>query len=138
MGEQVGLTDVQIRYDRPAVKGRTGQIWGKLVPYGFNDLGFGTSKQAPWRAGANENTVISFSTDVTVEGKQLKAGEYGFHIAVYEDRCTLIFSQNHTSWGSYFYDPAEDALRVDVKQQTQGESTEFLNTNSQGRQQIVP
>jgi tetratricopeptide (TPR) repeat protein len=126
VGEQIGITEVSIQYDRPAVKGREGQIWGKLVQYGFNDLGFGTSKQAPWRAGANENTVISFSTDVMVEGKALKAGKYGFHIAVYEDNCTLIFSSNYTSWGSFFYDSREDALRVDVHQQTVPISSEFL------------
>jgi hypothetical protein len=126
VGEQIGITDVSIHYDRPAVKGREGQIWGKLVQYGFNDLGFGTSKQAPWRAGANENTVISFSTDVKVEGQSLKAGQYGFHIAVYEDKCTLIFSSNYTSWGSFFYDPKEDVLRVDVKQQNTSTPTEYL------------
>lgn len=126
VGERIGITDVEIRYDRPAVKGREGQIWGKLVPFGFNDLGFGTSKQAPWRAGANENTVIRFSTDVKVEGHPLPSGAYGFHIAVYPDHCTLIFSHNHTSWGSFFYDPKEDALRVEVKQEIQPNSTELL------------
>lgn len=126
VGEQIGITEVNIRYDRPAVKGREGQIWGKLLLYGFNDLGFGTSKQAPWRAGANENTVISFSTDVKVEGQPLKAGNYGFHIALYEDKCTLIFSSNYTSWGSFFYDPKEDVLRVDVKPQPITESVEYL------------
>ena len=70
--ERIGITDVTIHYDRPAVKGREGKIWGQLVPYGFTDLGFGTSKAAPWRAGANENTTISFSNDVMVEGKPLR------------------------------------------------------------------
>lgn len=133
VGERIGITDVEIRYDRPAVKGREGQIWGKLVPYGFNDLGFGTSKQAPWRAGANENTVISFATDVLVEGHPLPAGAYGFHIAVYPDHCTLIFSHNHTSWGSFFYDPKEDALRVDVKPESMAASTEWLRYEFTGQ-----
>lgn len=133
VGERIGITDVDIRYDRPAVKGREGQIWGKLVPYGFNDLGFGTSKQAPWRAGANENTVISFSTDVLVEGHLLPSGAYGFHIAVYPDHCTLIFSHNHTSWGSFFYDPKEDALRVDVQQENLPVSTEWLRYEFSGQ-----
>ncbi len=126
VGETIGITDITIHYDRPAVRGREGQVWGKLVPYGFNDLGFGTSKQAPWRAGANENTTISFSTGVRVEGKPLPAGTYGFHIAVYENKCTLIFSNNHTSWGSFFYDSEEDALRVDVQQQTGLNNQEWL------------
>src|SRR6185312_10643238 len=70
VGERIGLTDVTIHYDRHAVKGREGKIWGQLVAYGFTDLGFGTSKAAPWRAGANENTTIEFSDAVKVEGKE--------------------------------------------------------------------
>ena len=115
VSERIGLTDVTIDYDRPAVKGREGQIWGKLVAEGYTDQGFGTSKAAPWRAGANENTTIEFSTDVTVEGKPLPAGKYGFFVAYGPNDCTIIFSRNSTSWGSFFYDPKEDALRVDVK-----------------------
>ena len=72
VAERIGLTDVTIHYDRPGVKGREGKIWGALVPYGFTDLGFGTSKAAPWRAGANENTTIEFSTDVTEKAKTLQ------------------------------------------------------------------
>src|ERR1700750_2228548 len=71
VGERIGLTDVTIHYDRPGVKGREGKIWGQLVPVGYVDQGFGNSKAAPWRAGANENTTIEFSTDVMVEGKPL-------------------------------------------------------------------
>lgn len=115
VSERVGLTDVTISYDRPAVKGREGQIWGKLIPEGYTDQGFGASKAAPWRAGANENTTVDFSTDVMVEGKPLPAGKYGFFIAYGSNDCTLIFSRNSTSWGSFFYDPKEDALRVNVK-----------------------
>ncbi|UFH53991.1 DUF2911 domain-containing protein [Spirosoma sp. KNUC1025] len=115
VSERIGLTDVAIQYDRPAVKGRDGKIWGQLVHYGFKDLGFGTSKESPWRAGANENTTISFSTDVNVEGKSLAAGTYGLLMAVQENDVTVIFSKSTTSWGSYFYDPKEDVLRVMVK-----------------------
>lgn len=126
IGERIGLTDVNIHYDRPGVKGREGKIWGALVPFGFSDLGFGTSKAAPWRAGANENTTIEFSTDVMVEGKPLAAGKYGFFIAVDKDQSTLIFSKVSTSWGSYFYDAKDDALRVTVKQQPLDKSVERL------------
>src|SRR6476646_7907488 len=111
VSERVGITDVVISYNRPGVKGREGKIWGQLIPAGFNDLGFGTSKAAPWRAGANENTTIQFSDDVTIEGHNLPAGIYGFFIAAGADTCTLIFSKNYTSWGSFFYEPKEDALR---------------------------
>lgn len=126
VAERIGLTDVTIHYDRPGVKGREGKIWGTLVPYGFTDLGFGTSKAAPWRAGANENTTIEFSTDVTVEGKNLAAGKYGFFIAVGKEESILIFSKNSTSWGSFFYDDKEDVLRVTVKQKATDQSTEWL------------
>jgi hypothetical protein len=101
--ERIGITDITIHYDRPAVKGRDGKIWGQLVHKGFMDLGFGTSKAAPWRAGANENTTFTCTTDVMVEGKNLKAGTYGFFIAMGDGEATLIFSNNATSWGSFFY-----------------------------------
>jgi hypothetical protein len=126
VSERIGITDVTLHYDRPAVKGREGKIWGQLVPYGFTDLGFGTSKAAPWRAGANENTSISFSTDAMVEGKPIAAGVYGLFIAMGENDATVIFSRNSTSWGSFFYDPKEDALRVTVKTVPVTESVERL------------
>ncbi|HEX2606569.1 MAG TPA: DUF2911 domain-containing protein [Flavisolibacter sp.] len=115
VGERIGLTDVTIHYDRPGVKGREGKIWGQLVPVGFVDQGFGNSKAAPWRAGSNENTTIEFSNDVKIEGQPLKAGKYGFFIAYDSSECTLIFSNNSSSWGSYYYNDKEDALRVKVK-----------------------
>lgn len=132
-GERVGITDITIHYSRPSVKGREGKIWGGIVPFGFTDLGFGTSKSAPWRAGANENTVIEFTTDVIIEGKPLAAGKYGFFIAVDSSKCTLIFSRNYTSWGSFFYTPEEDALRVNVQQQVQEKSTEWLTYSFEGQ-----
>ena len=114
VSEQVGITDVTISYSRPAVNGREGKIWGDLVPYGFFDYHYGTSKAAPWRAGANENTTIEFSTDVTVEGKPLSAGKYGFFVAMGPEKATLIFSKDNNAWGSFYYNPASDALRVEV------------------------
>ena len=126
VAERIGITDVTLHYDRPAVKGREGKIWGQLVPYGFTDQGFGTSKAAPWRAGANENTTISFSTDVLVEGRPLAAGTYALFIALSEKDATIIFSNNFTSWGSFFYDPGEDALRVNVKTAALAESVERM------------
>ncbi len=124
--ERIGLTDVTIHYDRPAVKGREGKVWGELVPVGFTDPGFGNSKSAPWRAGANENTTIEFSTDVTVEGKPVKAGRYGLFLAYDPNGSTLILSNNSTSWGHYYYDVKEDALRVPVKSVALDNSVEWL------------
>lgn len=126
VSERIGLTDVTIHYDRPGVKGREGKIWGQLIPEGFTDPGFGSSKSAPWRAGANENTTFEFSTDVTIEGKPLAAGKYGFFVAYNPEECTLIFSKNSTSWGHYFYDDKEDALRVKVKPQPLASNVEWL------------
>jgi hypothetical protein len=127
VGEQIGITNVTIHYDRPGVKGREGNIYGTPVVHkGFQDLGFGTSKAAPWRAGANENTTIEFTTDVKIEGKDLPAGKYGFFVAYDDNECTLIFSKNSTSWGSYFYNDKEDALRVKVKPVHLDRSGEWL------------
>ncbi|MFD2569526.1 DUF2911 domain-containing protein [Spirosoma soli] len=127
VSEQIGLATITIHYDRPGVKGREGKLWGTSVAHnGFQDLGFGTSKSAPWRAGANENTTIQFSHDVTVEGNPLPAGTYGLFMALGDQETTVIFSKNFTSWGSYYYDPKEDALRVTVKNQSLDKSAEWL------------
>src|SRR6201986_790896 len=126
VGEQIGITDVLIHYSRPGVKKREGHIWGELIPVGFSELGYGAKKPAPWRAGANENTTIEFTTDVKIEGQDLPAGKYGFFVAYDPGECTLIFSKNCTSWGNFFYDPAEDALRVKVKPVKTDTSLEWL------------
>ncbi len=117
VSQRVGVSDVSITYSRPSVKGR--EVWGKLVPYGMNNLGFGTATAAPWRAGANENTTITFSHDAKVEGKPIKAGTYGLHLEVKADNtATLILSNDANAWGSYFYDKSKDALRADIKTTT--------------------
>ena len=126
VSEGIGITNVTITYSRPAVKKRDGHIWGELIPVGYVDQGFGPSKQAPWRAGANENTTIEFTTDVKIEGQPLAAGKYGFFIAYDPNECTLIFSKNSTSWGSFFYKPDEDVLRVKVKPIHVDNSVEWL------------
>lgn len=101
-GQRLAITDINITYHRPLVAGR--KIWGGLVPYG-----------QVWRAGANENTVIRFSDPVVVEGQPLAAGAYGLHMMPGPETWTIIFSRNSSSWGSFSYDKAEDALRVNVK-----------------------
>jgi hypothetical protein len=113
VSQRVGISNVSINYSRPSVKGR--EIWGKLVPYGMNNLGFGTATAAPWRAGADENTTITFSHDAKVEGKDIKAGTYGFFIEVKDgENATIILSHDINSWGSFFYDKSRDALRADI------------------------
>ncbi|WP_299229045.1 DUF2911 domain-containing protein [uncultured Psychroserpens sp.] len=113
VSQRVGVSDVTITYARPSVNNR--EIWGKLVPYGMNNFGFGSATAAPWRAGANENTIITFSHDATVEGKPIEAGTYGLHIEVKPDnKATLILSHDADAWGSFFYDESKDALRADI------------------------
>ena len=101
LGQTFGVTEISVDYHRPAVNGR--DIWGALVPYG-----------QVWRTGANENTVVSFSTDVAVEGQPLAAGSYGLHTIPGESEWEIIFSHDTTGWGSFAYDPSQDALRVKV------------------------
>jgi hypothetical protein len=103
--QRIGLTDISINYHRPLANGR--QIWGKLVPYG-----------EVWRAGANENTTITFTDPVTIEGQTLDKGTYGLHMIPGQDQWTVIFSKMSTAWGSFSYKQDEDALRVTVKPQT--------------------
>jgi hypothetical protein len=102
VSQRIGLSDITITYHRPEVGGR--EIWGKTVPFG-----------KVWRSGANENTTITFTDDVSIEGKPLAAGTYGLHTIPDKDQWTIIFSKNATSWGSFSYDEKEDALRVSVK-----------------------
>lgn len=105
VSQTVGLTDITISYHRPAVNKR--KIWGELVPYG--DV---------WRAGANMNTTITFSSDVTVGGKTLSAGTYGLHMIPTEKDWTIIFSNMSSAWGSFSYDQKEDAVRFTVTPKT--------------------
>ncbi len=140
VSEKIGITDVTITYDRPAVKGREGKIWGQLVPPGFTDLGFGNTKEAPWRAGANESTTMEFSTEVKIEGQSLAKGKYGFFISYGPEESTLIFSKDHSSWGSYYYDPSKDALRVKIKPVATNLSVEWLKyefTSQKGNAAVI-
>lgn len=115
----IGPVKISIDYHSPKVHNpdnndRTGHIWGELVHYGFFDEGFGPTKGAPWRAGANESTTISFSHEVKVEGKDLKAGTYALFLDVEKTGPWNWVFSNHPGWGSYQYDPKDDALRVAV------------------------
>ena len=102
VSQTVGLTEITISYHRPRVQGR--KVWGELVPYG-----------EVWRAGANENTTIEFSTAVEVDGHPLAAGRYGFHTLPTAGAWQVIFSSVDSNWGSFAYDAREDVLRVEVK-----------------------
>ncbi|MBA3895137.1 MAG: DUF2911 domain-containing protein [Gemmatimonadales bacterium] len=80
VSQTIGLTEIGLTYDRPLVNGR--EIWGRLVPY-----------DSVWRAGANENTVIAFSSPVRVGGRELPAGRYGVHMIPTAGEWTVILSR---------------------------------------------
>jgi len=119
--QRIGLVEVSVAYGSPDVHApdgsdRRGKIWGQLVPWGYADLGFGTcGARCPWRGGADENTVFATTHDLEIEGRPLAAGRYGVHFLPGESEWTVIFSKDADSWGSYFYDETNDALRVTVK-----------------------
>lgn len=117
-----GVGMITIEYSSPGARGRT--IYGGVVPYGFNNLGFGLStaeNPSPWRAGADENTTFEFSHDVLIAGKELPAGKYGFFVAPAEDGpWTIIFSKDNNHWGSFFYKAENDALRAEIVAQDAG------------------
>ena len=121
VSQWIGPVEVNVTYNSPKVTApdgtdRRGKIWGGLVPWGMSKDSFGTcGEECPWRAGANENTVFRVSHDVKVEGQPLAAGSYGLFMVPGPEEFTVIFSRNSTSWGHYFYDAKEDALRVKVK-----------------------
>ncbi|PSR04653.1 MAG: hypothetical protein BRD50_03160 [Bacteroidetes bacterium SW_11_45_7] len=97
--QRVGLTDIEIEYYSPGVKGR--QIWGQLVPY-----------DKMWRTGANAATTIEFSKDVKVNGNEMKAGKYSFFTIPGKDEWTLIFNEETELWGTGNYDKDKDVLRI--------------------------
>jgi hypothetical protein len=114
VSQTIGISTVTLNYSRPSVKGR--EIWGKLVPYGWNVQSFGAGNSAPWRAGANENTTIKFSHDAKVEGQPVPAGEYGLFFVINPDNTgELVLSKNYRSWGSFWYDEKQDLMRTKIQ-----------------------
>jgi hypothetical protein len=110
--QTVGFTEVKIDYNRPGVKERI--IWGGLVPY-----------SKVWRAGANEATKFTFSTDVLINGKTLKSGSYSFFVIPTKESWTLIFNKVADQWGAFEYNEAEDALRFEITPE-EGSMQEWL------------
>jgi len=102
--QRIGITDITINYHRPLANGR--QIWGNLVPYG-----------EVWRAGANENTTVTFSDPVTIEGQPLDKGTYGLHMIPGETSGRDLFEDVYRV-GEFQLQTGRDALRVTVKPQT--------------------
>ena len=114
VSQTIGISTVSVNYSRPSVKSR--EVWGNLVPYGWNVQAFGAGNSAPWRAGANENTTISFSHNAKVEGREVAAGVYGIFFVVNKDNTgEVILSKDSRSWGSFFYTDKQDVLRANIK-----------------------
>lgn len=110
VSQTVGITDFNVVYHAPSLRERT--LMGNLIPYN-------TEGTIPWRGGADENTVFTTSTPIKIGGNTLAAGDYGLHFWVTESEITAIFSHNSTAWGSFSYNPEEDALRAPI---TKGEA----------------
>ena len=131
VSQWIGLVKVTVAYHSPrvhfpATNDRTGHIWGELVQYGLFDDGFGPSHATPWRAGANETTTISFSHDVKIDGRDVKAGTYGLFLELAKDApWTWILSAATPGWGSFQYDSTSDVLHVRATPVT-APFTEFL------------
>ncbi len=139
VSQTIGISTVTVSYSRPSVRGR--EIWGKLVPYGWNVQGFGAGNLAPWRAGANENTTIKFSHDAKVEGQNVPAGEYGLSFVVNEDNTgEVILSKDNRSWGSFWYDPKLDLMRAKIQSRetpfTEMLTYDFIN-NTKNSSELV-
>jgi tetratricopeptide (TPR) repeat protein len=141
--QYLGMVSVTIDYNSPDVtspagEDRTGKIWGQLVPWGIAPNPFypvfGTAENMPWRAGANQNTTITFSHDVEVEGEPISAGTYALFMAPGETEWTIIFNKNNTAWGSFFYEPSLDALQVEVQPEKTDYFREWLTYEFDDRQ----
>ena len=140
VSQTIGISTIDISYSRPSVKGR--KIWGDLVPYGWNAQGFGNGKKAPWRAGANENTTITFSHDAKVEGQPVPAGTYGLFFVINENNTgEVILSKDHQSWGSFFYEEKRDQLRskITIRDVAHSEhlTYDFINFNKNATELVL-
>jgi len=128
--QTIGISTITVKYSRPSVKGR--KVWGELVPFGWTaDVGNGP---APWRAGANENTVLELTHDATVEGKKVPAGKYGLFLTINEDNTgEVILSKDYRSWGHFHYIAANDQMRAPLKvrdhEMTEMLTYEFINAS---------
>ncbi|GAB2771983.1 DUF2911 domain-containing protein [Salinimicrobium soli] len=103
--QQVGLSNVTLKYSRPGMKGR--EIFGGLVPYG-----------QMWRTGANSNTTISFDTKVSIDGKELPKGTYAIYTIPQQDKWEVIFYKDSNNWGlPQNWDESKVALKTTARVQ---------------------
>jgi hypothetical protein len=120
VSQMVGLTEVELNYSRPGAKGRP--VFGNLVPFG-----------KLWRMGANENTTISFSDDVIIDGKTLKKGKYALYSVPRIESWDIIFYTATDNWGlPQEFDETKVALRTTVKEEALSKPVESLTINISG------
>ncbi|MEN9875840.1 MAG: hypothetical protein RLZZ529_837 [Bacteroidota bacterium] len=120
VSQMVGLTEVELNYSRPGAKGRP--VFGNLVPFG-----------KLWRTGANENTTISFSDDVIIDGKTLKKGKYALYSVPRIESWDIIFYTTTDNWGlPQEFDETKVALRTTVKEEAISKPVESLTINISG------
>src|SRR5579863_99142 len=125
VSQTVGISTITVNYSRPSVRGR--EVWGDLVPYGWDKNGSAIGLESPWRAGANENTVLHLSHDAMVEGTKVPAGDYGLFFIINKDNTgELILSRDYKSWGAFRYDPKDDQMRAKITIRDVPESAEKL------------
>lgn len=118
--QAVGLTDVEINYSRPSARERA--VFGNLVPFG-----------KVWRTGANENTTISFSDDVVIDGKTLKKGKYALYTIPKIETWEIIFYSTTDNWGNPAeWNEANVALRATVKTETLARNIETFTIGISG------
>ncbi len=118
--QTVGLTDVEIVYSRPSARGRV--VFGNLIPFG-----------KVWRTGANENTTVSFSDDVIIDGKTLKKGKYSLYTIPKIESWEIIFYKTTDNWGNPEEWKEENvALRATVKPETVNKSVETFTIGVSG------
>jgi predicted negative regulator of RcsB-dependent stress response len=137
--QTIGISTVSVKYSRPSVKGR--KVWGELVPFGWNDPG-NNNGPSPWRAGANENTVLTLSHDATIEGKKVPAGQYGFFLVINQDNSgEVVLSKDYRSWGHFHYNPAQDQMRAPITtrdhEMTELLTYEFINLTKTSAELIL-
>jgi hypothetical protein len=114
--QRVGLTDIEIDYSRPSIRGR--EVFGGLVPYG-----------KVWRAGANQATKIIFSTPVKLNGTDVAAGTYALFAIPGKEEWTIIINKGAEQWGAYKYDEKDDVARIKAKPVEIGRSVETFAIN---------
>src|SRR5690606_5140923 len=140
VSQTIGIPTVTVSDSRPAVNGR--EVWGRLVPYGYVPPGFVTTHPAPWRAGANENTVLTLSHDAKIQGQTVPAGSYGLFFVINEDNSgEVILSKDYKAWGHYWYDPARDQMRAPITirdhAMTERLTYEFINLDKTSAELVL-